>query len=321
MSDPAAPASPPFEVRRVLVIKLGAFGDFIVALAAMRAIRDTHPAAEITLLTTPPFAGMARASGLFDMVRKDGRPKGLGAQVRLALDLRRHRFDRVYDLQRNDRSRLIFHVLRPGRPALEWSGIFKGASHFIPDPREPRRHAAVRYADQLRVAGITVPEWPDISFLDGDLSALPVPERFVLLVPGGAPQRPAKRAPAGTFAAVARHAAEAGLTPVLVGTDKEAEALEAVAESVPQCVSLQGRTDFGQLAALARRAAGAVGNDTGPMHLIAVAGCPSVVLFSRESDPVECRPWAPAVTTLQRDDLADLPAAEVVAALDAMRRR
>lgn len=313
----AASTAPP---RRILVIKLGAFGDFIVALAAMKAIREAHADAHVTLLTTPPFAGVARASGLFDTVRDDGRPRGVLGQMALARTLRRARFDRVYDLQRNDRSRLIFHVLRFGRRDLEWSGIFPGASHHMPDPREPRRHAAVRYADQLRVAGLTVPEWPDIGFLDGDLSGLPVPQRFVLLIPGGAPQRPAKRAPAATYAAVARHALAHGLTPVLIGTDKEAEAIDAVARAVPDCVSFRGRTDFGQLAALARRAAGAVGNDTGPMHLIAVAGCPSVVLFSAESDPVECRPWAPAVETLRRDDLADLPAEAVTAALDRLVR-
>lgn len=305
-------------VRRVLVIKLGAFGDFVVALAAMKGIRAAHPQAEITLLTTPPYAGMARASGLFDTVREDGRPRGLRGQIALALDLRRQDFERVYDLQRNDRSRLFFHVMRFGRPALEWSGIFRGASHHIADPREPRRHAAVRYADQLRVAGIEVPPWPDLSFLHGDVTAMPVPDRFVLMVPGGAPQRPGKRAPVETYVSVARHCVGRGLTPVLIGTDKEAAELDAVAAAVPEAVNLRGRTSFGQLASLARRAVAAVGNDTGPMHLVAVAGCPSVVLFSAESDPVECRPWADRVTTLQRASLRDLPAAEIAAALDAL---
>lgn len=316
-TDPSAAATPSGP-RRVLLVKLGAFGDFVVALAHMKAVRNAHPGAHITLLTTPAFAGLGRACGLFDAVREDGRPKGIGGQLALAWNLRRQGFDRVYDFQRNDRTRLMFHVMRLGRPGLEWSGIFKGASHYRPDPREPRRHAAVRYTDQLAAAGIhDIPAHSDLSFLDGDLSALPLPEGpMLLMVPGGAPQRPAKRAPSALFIALARHAVARGITPVLIGTDKEAEALDAITAAVPEAVSLQGRTDFGQLAALARRAVAAVGNDTGPMHLIAVAGCPSVVLFSRESDPVECRPWAPRVETLQRDDLADLPAEEAVAAVD-----
>ena len=58
------------------------------------------------------------------------------------------------------------------------------------------------------------------------------------------------------------------------------------------------------LASLARAARVAIGNDTGPMHLIAAAGCPAVVLFSRDSDPGAVRPAGPSVTVLRRPDLA-----------------
>ncbi|MGZ8407493.1 MAG: glycosyltransferase family 9 protein, partial [Caulobacteraceae bacterium] len=38
---------------RVLVIKFGPSGDFVLSLPAMRRIREAHPRAWITLLTTP----------------------------------------------------------------------------------------------------------------------------------------------------------------------------------------------------------------------------------------------------------------------------
>ena len=47
---------------RILIIKLGALGDFAQAFGPFAAIRAHHPAAEITLLTTPPFAPLARHS-------------------------------------------------------------------------------------------------------------------------------------------------------------------------------------------------------------------------------------------------------------------
>jgi len=61
-----------------------------------------------------------------------------------------------------------------------------------------------------------------------------------------------------------------------------------------------------------------VGNDTGPMHLLAAAGCPAVVLFSRASDPALCAPRGPCVRVLRRPDLADL---DVTAVLDVLPRR
>ena len=64
----------------------------------------------------------------------------------------------------------------------------------------------------------------------------------------------------------------------------------------------------------------AVGNDTGPMHLIAAAGCPSLVLYSRESDPAKVAPRGSSVATLRRDTLAELSIAEVTGALPPISR-
>ena len=66
------------EVQRILVIKLSALGDFVLALAAMKKIRQAHPKAHITLLTTPPFEALAKASPYFNAVWTDGRPSTVG---------------------------------------------------------------------------------------------------------------------------------------------------------------------------------------------------------------------------------------------------
>ena len=66
---------------------------------------------------------------------------------------------------------------------------------------------------------------------------------------------------------------------------------------------------------IARRAAAAVGNDTGPMHIAAAVGCPSLALFSAASDPALCGQRGPDVAFLRRPDLAALAVDEVEAAL------
>jgi len=81
-----------------------------------------------------------------------------------------------------------------------------------------------------------------------------------------------------------------------------------------------GQTSFGQIVALARRAAVAIGNDTGPMHLIAAADCPAVVLFSRASVPAQTQPRGAAVTVIQRDALESLESETVLAAVDEIAR-
>ncbi len=304
-----------------LVIKLGALGDFVQALGPFAAIRNHHPGQRITLLTTEPFAEFARALGLFDEVWTGGRPGAL--DVRGWLGLRRRllggNFGRVYDLQTSDRSSFYYRLFWPG-PAPEWSGIAKGCSHPHVNPDRDSMHTVERQAEQLAMAGIgeyvkTGPD-QDFSWATADISRFGLGERYALLVPGGALHRPAKRWPAEHFGAVAWALAEKGVEPVLIGSAVEAGVMADIKAHCPEARDLAGQTTLLELAALGRGAAAAVGNDTGPMHLIAAVGCKSVVLYSNESDPALCGQRGPAVTILRRDRLADLSAAEVLDGLD-----
>jgi ADP-heptose:LPS heptosyltransferase len=313
--------------QRILVIKLAALGDFVLAFGAMKKIREAHPDAQITLLTTPPFADLARASSLFDAIETDGRPKARGDLLAMLLRLRRARYDRVYDLQTSSRSSSYFYALWPNPP--QWSGIALGCSHPHANPGRDQMHTLERQADQLKFAGIwpdapTAPgsaPSPDLSFiLKSDAPRLS-PEHFglsgpyALLIPGASPHRPGKRWPVGHFAALACQLVEQGLTPVVVGGPGEAALAREIQGRCAKAVDLTGKTDFAQLAALGARAAVAIGNDTGPTHLVAAAGAPTLCLFSNESDPALCAPRGMRVAVLQAPLLADLGVSSVLSAL------
>lgn len=297
---------------RILVVKHGALGDFVLAMGPFAAIRAHHPDAHITLLTTGPFVELAERSGWFDAVWIDERPRWHAPRAWLALRrrFRESGFERVYDLQTSDRSSSYLRLF-PRRNRPEWSGIAPGASHPHANPGRDAMHTVERQREQLAMAGIGEVPPPDLSWLDADLSAFALPCRFVLLVPGGAPTRPAKRWPAARYAELAASLSADGITPVILGTAAEADAAAVIAARCPDALNLLGRTGFADIAALARRAEAAVGNDTGPMHLIAAAGCPSLVLFSAESDPALCAPRGPKVRILRRAALDALTAEEV----------
>lgn len=299
-------------MRRILIVRLGAFGDFVLSFAPFAAIRSHHPGDEIVLLTTAPFAELARRSPWFDRVVVDARPAwwDLPGLLRLARALRG--FDFVYDLQTSGRSSRYF--LLAGRPP--WSGIAPGCSHPHANPIRTHMHTLERQRDQLAAAGIVDIARPDLSWLTG--AAFDLPRPYALLVPGAAPHRPRKRWPAERFGDLARQLAERGLTPVVIGSSGEADLARAIRAACPQTIDLTGKTAIADLASLARRAALAIGNDTGPMHLAAAVGCQCVVLFSADSDPARTAPRGPGgswPTVLRSDDLADLPVARVAAAL------
>jgi ADP-heptose:LPS heptosyltransferase len=300
----------------VLVIRLGALGDFVQSAGPFAAIRAHHPDAEITLLTTRPFAAFAAASPWFDHVWIDDKPKlwQPGRLLALRARLRAGGFRRVYDLQTSDRSSSYFRLMG-GR--VEWSGIAAGCSHPHANPDRDHLHTLDRQAEQLAMAGIDAVPPPDLSWVAADIGRLGLAHPYMLLCPGGAAHRPAKRWPAENFAGLALWLAERGVIPVLLGTAAEAAELTAIADCCPAARNLAGRTDLLDVAALGRGALAAVGNDTGPMHLLAAAGCPSVVLFSAASDPALCAPRG-RVAILRRPDLAELAITEVRAALAAL---
>jgi len=298
---------------RVLVIKLGAFGDFVLAFPAFAAIRAHHRHAAVTLLTTAPFAELASRAPWFDAVLVDARPSwwDLPGLRRLAARLRG--FDIVYDLQTSARSSRYFRLA--GRPA--WSGIARGCRFPHANTRRDRMHTRERQREQLESAGIACFPAPELGWLTGP-PATPLPAHYALLVPGAAPHRPAKRWPAARFGALAQRLAGDGLTPVIVGGAAEAASARTIREACPGAIDLTGRTSLVELAAIAGRAVLAVGNDTGPMHLAAAVGCRCVVLFSAESDPALTAPRGPAgawPTVLRVPDLADLPTGPVTEAL------
>jgi ADP-heptose:LPS heptosyltransferase len=310
------------EIQRILVIKLSALGDFVLALAAMKKIRLAHPKAHISLLTTPPFEGLAKASPYFNAVFTDGRPEGFAQWIALRSRLRAAGYTRVYDLQTSSHSNRIFQVLRPDPPP--WSGIAFGCSLPHANPLRNQMHTLERQADQLMYAGI----WPDAPTEPG---AAPAPDLswvlrgaegsrppasgvkakpYVMFVPGGSAHRPEKRWPVDRYGELARILYSRGLDIVIIGGPQESALAQSIQRQVPRARDLTGRTDFASIAVLGAKAALAIGNDTGPLHLAAAAGAPTVVLFSSASDPQLSAPRG-NVAVLQAAKLSELPVAKV----------
>ena len=299
---------------RILVIKHGALGDWVLATGCFSAIRCHHPSARITLLTTPAFADWGARCPWFDEVWTDERPSLLAdplAWVRLRRRLIDAGFTRVYDLQTSGRTGYYFRMLPRGRRP-EWSGEVAGCSHPHRNPQWATMHTVAVRAEQLSIAGIDDVPAPTLDWLDADVDELGLPEGFSLIVPGGSAHRPEKRWPVAHFAELARHLLVRGRPPVLIGTASEASVLASISREAPGAIDLGGSTSLGQVAALARRATCAVGNDTGPVHIAATVGCPTVVLFGAASDPERCAPCGKSVTVLRRVPLANLAVDDVV---------
>lgn len=305
---------------KILVIKLGAIGDFIQAGGPFAAIRSYHEGAYITLLTSSLFAEFAAKSPWFDEVWVDTRPKLLDLTGWLSLRSRlcSGGFQRVYDLQTSDRSQFYFRLFWPNE-APQWSGISRGCSHPHLNPDRDLMHTLDRQAEQLVIAGLSYPPAPDFSWVQGDIFRFQLNTPYAVLVPGGARHRPAKRWPIGHYKNLARHLNNEGLKPIVIGTVEEVELADQIIKEIQEGVNLAGQTTLEELFLLAKGATYAIGNDTGPMHLFSVQGCPSVVLYSNASDPAICAQRGSNVTILRRPNLKTLSVSDVLGVLSSLQ--
>lgn len=297
----------------ILVIKLGALGDFIQALGPMAAIRRAHPSAHITLLTTKPFAEFARRCGYFDEIWLDQKPSALNLAGWLALRKKLHGggFARVYDLQNNDRTALYLRLFgKSNRP--EWVGAARGASHRNASPDRSKGHAIDGHIQTLALVGITDIAIDDLRWIEEDLSSFNLPPVYVLLVPGCSPQHPHKRWPLENYASIAAALSQEKISPVLLGTAAESDVTGKIKSLCPTAIDLTGKTTLFQIVAMAGKAVGAIGNDTGPIHLIAATGCPTLALFSGTSNKIKHAPQGKNVAILQKESLTDLDAKSVI---------
>ncbi|MEM7006281.1 MAG: glycosyltransferase family 9 protein [Pseudomonadota bacterium] len=331
------PPNPGRSAKRVLIIKLSALGDFMMAMGAVKAVRDAHPAAQITLLTTPPFKSFAEKCPFFDVVETDGRPDGVRATRELIARIRKQKFDVIYDFQTSGRTANYFKALNmPGRKPPLWSGHAPNSAYFHDNPDRAAMHSIDRLAQQLEFAGVSpasgyAPDkipMPDFSWIPLALNNRPsltpayfgVNGDFGLIIPGASEKHPEKRWKPENFADVARRMADIGITPVLIGAKSEGQIASAIQKIEPRVANLVTRTDLFQIASLACRARFVIGNDTGPMHMSTLAGAPGIALFATSvSDPDRAAPRGPLpVIVVHGETLASVSPDDVWQAVRAL---
>lgn len=265
-------------MKRILVIRHGAFGDLIQCNGALADIRSFHMDAEITLLTSPAFQSLMSRCPYVDEVITDGRVPLSRIRAHLALRraLRSLKFDRVYDLQNSDRTALYkMFFLRD----IPWSVTTGTVPKTEPDTQ--------RYYYQLQAAGVPVIHTlePDVSWMAEDVSQIladaNVRHPYIALIPGCSVRHQHKRWP--FYPQLAEGLIAQGYDIVTVLGPEELD----LAKLIPGHV-LKGKTGFlswFQLAGVLKSAHFVVGNDTGPCHLAACLGTAGLALFGSSTTP------------------------------------
>jgi len=300
----------PIHTPRILVVRLDRVGDLVLSLPAVQAVRRRHPNAWIAMMTRPYTRALVEGHPLVDetipyLYEKGGRHCGALGSLRMIREIRKRRFDAALILHPSNRSMLVpFFAGVPLRVGFK-SGPWWALTRAVADCRhEGSRHEADLTLDVARAylddPGVPV-EMPEIPVSrEEELrawrkveGAIYSDERIVALHPGAS--CPSKRWPLDRFAELGRRiAAETPYRVAIVGGREDAASGHELAAAIgPRAADLTGRFDLKELAAFLRRTEALVSNDSGPVHVAAAVGTPTVAIFGRVRAGLSSSRWAP----------------------------
>jgi len=310
-----------FAPRKILAIKLRALGDTILMTAPLLELRRAYPDAEIHVVVTDTWAPLLENHSAVDRIipyqRHQGAASRAKAIARMALDLRKQKYDCVVN----------FHA-SPSSSALAYAvGAKVRAIHFH-GHRDKNRYSTTnvvgkgvlkpvieRDMDTVRSLGLTIPEgrMPEVTLDGSEISrARTRIGQMGLYGPilglGIGASRNTKIWPLDRFAAIAIRWCDQYRGSVIVYHARGEEAVsrrffDAVdrklvewyadpdaRKAVRARVLAEVQLPLRLLAAMLKNSQLYLGNDSGPKHLAVAVGIPTITLFGPE-DPFEWHPY------------------------------
>lgn len=281
-------------IKNILVIKLSAIGDVIHALPVSYAIKETYPDAHLTWVVEPPAYDLLTNNPYIDEIivfhkkefkTKQGFKKHFFPLLR---QLRARKYDVVLDLQGLAKSGILALMAR-GRKKIGTCDM-RELSGLVSKPTSGKHahgHIVERYLDVVRAIGcrterIVCPVCPTQEEKRNARRCLAeggVRGAYAVLAVGTNWKN--KCWTAENFARLADWLTEQGITPVLVGGGKKDEVRAAkIQENMQtQGVNLIGKTTLKELSVVIDGACVFIGGDTGPTHLAAGLGVPTIELM------------------------------------------
>lgn len=318
--------------KRILLVRLDNLGDVLVTTPAFRAVRQSLPAAETTLLSSPIGAQAARLNRDIDEIIEYNAPwmdpwgvmqLDPDAENRIVREIEQRRFDGaiIFTSYRQSSLPAAYLCYQAGIPLRAGASV-DGAGALLTTRIKHTADYTGHFPHEVHRALSLVAELG--MFTDDDRLELQVPEsarrsvrkmltartagRFpylVVLHPGCS--MPARTYPAGMFGeAAGLLARELNAAVFVTGTQSERDLAHAVVTAAGRTgsglvSSVAGDLQFDELCSLIEAAALTISNNTGPAHVSAAVGTPVLELFALTNPPHQWAPWRIPYRQLYRD--------------------
>ncbi|HYD63661.1 MAG TPA: lipopolysaccharide heptosyltransferase II [Noviherbaspirillum sp.] len=310
------------QAKRILCIRLDYMGDVLMSTPAIRALKQSNPGSEITLLTSGSGAAIARFIPEIDdaMVyaapwMKSSAAHEPCADMEMIATLAKRRFDAaviftVYSQNPLPAAMLCYLAGIPLRLAHCRENPYQLLTDWVreTEPADRLRHEARRQLDLVAAVGaradderlsLRIPSAYTAGVIDRLQSMGIDPHAtWVAMHPGATAA--SRRYPPQHWREVARTLSATLHCPlVFTGSEDETSLVEEIRHGLPDAHSLAGQLDLGQLSALIALAPVLVSNNTGPAHIAAAVGTPVVDLYALTNP--QHTPWQVPSRVLYKD--------------------
>jgi heptosyltransferase-2 len=277
-------------VEKILIRGPNWVGDAVLAIPALKAVRERFPGAEITLLVRPWVAGLFSSAPYIDRVWSENKPTTLKTWIRITRGIRGRKFDVALLLPNSFESALMMFMGRvrhrigyatDGRRWMLTEAVERtsGPQHQIHYYLELAKALSAGTGCPSISIEATVPERDSARELLA-AEGIPANAPFLVLNPGAA-YGSAKRWHQERFAKAAESLArEIGLQVAIIGSEVERTIAEEIREGMTRRTAvLNGKTSLETLIGVLAESRLMITNDSGPMHIAAALGIPTVAIF------------------------------------------
>ena len=300
------------EVPRILIIRGGAIGDFVLTLPVMSALCERFPKADLEVLGYPRIASLALSGGLVKAVHAIESPElAMFFSQNLAADIKWRKFFSGFSI-------IISYLYDPDK-IFESNVNSCGVQQFIAAPYRPDEtkliHASKQFLQPLDI----------LTIFDADpVSRLSIPadtslESCLAIHPGSGSD--SKNWMEENWMELIEYMLyTTSLKLLLIGGEAEGEKLQRLVDGLPvDRIEINQNIPLSCLAERLSRCCGYIGHDSGVTHIASALGLPTLVLWGPSCEEV-WRPLGERVRILNRNNqLSKITINHVVDELKALK--
>lgn len=318
-------------IRKILLIRTDRYGEFILNIPAIRAVREAFPAAQISILLGHGSAEIFSGSPYVDeiIIYDQSRSSGLRRGFEFIRRLKKKKFDLavIFNPKKNFNI-MVFLAGIPVRLGYDRKWGFLLSQRIKDEKYLGNKHEIEYNLDLVRKIGVDTKDFSlslPVTVQDEQataeiLAGFGIRESDFLVALHPWTSDASKQWPVENFLALAQEIVHKYHCKILViGGREEAGFAQEFSRRVAGMVNLAGKLTLKQAAACLKRCKVLVSNDSGPVHLAACVNTPVVTVFKNApagKGPVRWGPLSIGSRVITGDNLADIKPDKVLSAVE-----